>query len=316
MLFFRSSGPAGVCSSKCVGNSIRKTLIGLATASFCIIFASHGSASTYTGTNTGAIPDGGSPTPTCGVPRDVQFSVAGFPGNVGSTSVSFTMTPQHGWIGDLQVSLIAPNGTSHLLFSRIGANTATDVGDNANLDGTYVFNDLAAGNIWTSAASSPGLGFDIPPGSYRTQAAGPFVNDSPGPALTSMNGTFVAVPPASVNGNWILRFQDCSTGNTGTVSAASLTLIPFAAASASISGRVTTSYGAGIRSVLVTAYGGALEQPKVAYTGTFGYYQFDGLTAGESYVVSVAAKRYTFEQPAMLVNLDQSIAGMNFISVQ
>lgn len=316
MLFFRSSGSAGVRSSKCARNAIGKILIGLATASFCILFATHGFAATYTGTNVGAIADGGTPAPTCGAARDIQFSVAGFPGNVGSTSVSFTMTPQHGWIGDLQVTLIAPNGTSHLLFSRIGANTATDVGDNANLDGTYVFNDLATGNIWTSAASSAGNGFDIPPGAYRTQAAGPFATDTPGPAFTSMNPVFVAVPPASVNGTWILRFQDCSAGDTGTVSAASLSLIPFAAASASISGRVTTSYGAGIRSVLVTAYGGTLEQPKVTYTGTFGYYQFDGLTAGESYVVSVAAKRYLFEQPAMLVNLDQSIAGMNFISVQ
>ena len=315
MTFFRSPGSAGCSRSKCAHTSLLRTLpIAFAVVLTCL-FASQSLAVTFTGTNTGAIVDG-TGTAVCGTPRDVQFNVTGFPGPVGSTSVSFTMSPQHGYAGDLRVTLLAPDGTSHLLFARIGTNPADAVGDNANFDGTYVFNDVATGDLWAAAASSNGTGFDIPPGSYRAQAAGPFATDNPGPAFTSMNAVFVNVPTANVNGTWTLRFEDCAASDTGTVSAAALTLVPFASANASVIGRVLTSYGAGIRNVMVTASGGRLAQPKVTYTSTFGYYRFDGLPAGDSYVISVTAKRYLFDQPALLVNLDQSIEGVDFVSLQ
>jgi len=315
MHFFRSSGRAGARRPKCAHTSLSKTLSGVFAAALSLIFASQILATTYNGTNVGAITDG-SGSSTCGTPRDIQFSVTGFPGPVGATSVSFTMSPRHDWVGDIRVTLYAPDGTNHLLFARIGTNPADATGDNANFDGTYVFNDLATGDLWAAAASSNGNGFAIPPGAYRTQAAGPFATDNPGPAFTSMNPVFVNVPPASVNGDWTLRFEDCAAGDTGSVSAASLTLVPLAAAPASIVGQVTTSYGAGIRNVTVTVYGGRLTEPKVAVTEMFGYYRIDDLPAGETYIISVTAKRYRFDQPLMLVNLDQSIDGLNFVSIQ
>ncbi len=315
MTYFRSPGTAGRPRSKCARTSPLRTLSIASAILLTCLFSSAALATTFTGTNTGAIADG-SGTATCGTPRNVQFNVSGFLGVAGSTSVSFTMAPRHDYAGDLRVTLLAPDGTSHLLFSRIGTNPADAFGDNANLDGTYVFSDTATGNIWAAAASSPGNGFAIPPGSYRTQAAGPSATDDPGPAFTSMNAVFVNVPAASVNGIWTLRFEDCAGGDTGTVSAAALTLVPFAAADTSIVGRVLTSYGAGIRNVIVTAYGGRLTQPKVTVTSTFGYYRFDGLPAGDSYVISVTAKRYLFQHNAMLVNLDQSLVGVDFVSIQ
>ena len=315
MIFFRSLGRAGDGRSKCAHTSLAGASSITIGVILFILFTSHSFAATYTGTNLGAIPDG-SGSSTCGTPRDVQFNVSGFTGIIGSTTVSFTMNPRHDYAGDLRVTLLAPDGTSHLLFARIGTNPADNVGDNANFDGTYVFSDAATGDLWVAAASSPGNGFAIPPGSYRTQAAGPFATDSPGPAFTSMNAIFVNLPTSNINGTWTLRFEDCAGSDTGTVSAAALTLIPLASANAMIIGRVLTSYGAGIRGVIVTAFGGRLEQPRFAVTSTFGYYRFDGLPAGESYVISVKAKRYLFEQPAMIVNLDQNVSDVNFISVQ
>ena len=315
MTFFRSLGPAGCRWSKYAHASLLRTLLTAFLITLTCLFASQSFAATFTGTNTGPIADG-TGTATCGSPRNIQFNVTGFPGVVGSTSVSFTMSPQHGYAGDLRVTLLAPDGTSHLIFSRIGTNPTDNFGDNANFDGTYVFNDVAAGDLWVAAASSNGTGFDIPPGSYRTQGAGPYATDDPGPGFTSMNAVFVNVPSASVNGTWTLQFEDCAAGDTGTVSAAALTLVPFASANSSITGRVLTSYGAGIRNVIVTAYGGRLTQPKVTVTSTFGYYRFDGLPAGDSYVISISAKRYLFRQTALLVNLDQSMTGVDFVSIQ
>lgn len=313
MFFPRSSGPAGDRRPKCAHTSTAKTLLGIFALTFLLV--SQAWSTTYNGTNVGAIPDG-TGSSTCGVPRDVQFSVSGFPGLVGATSISFTMSPAHSWVGDIRATLYAPDGTNHLLFARIGTNPADATGDNANFDGTYVLNDLATGDLWTSAASNSGNGFIIPPGAYRTQADGPFATDTPGPAFTSMNPIFVAVPPANVNGTWVLRFEDCAGSDTGTVSAAALTLVPFSSAPASLSGRVLTSYGAGLRNVMVTAYSSGRSEPKSTVTGVSGYYSFDDLMAGESYIISVQAKRYLFERPSIFVYLDQSMDGVNFVSIQ
>lgn len=296
---------------------IRSTVASFLTAAICLVLVSHATAATYIGTNTGAIPDGSNPVPTCGTARDIQFAVSGFTGGFGSGSVSFTMAPQHTWVGDLQVSLIAPDATSHLLFGRVGQNAASgDFGDNANLDGTYTFNDLATSNIWTVAASAAGNNFDITNGSYRTQANGPSSTDSPGPAFTSLNAAFASMDPANINGNWTLRFLDCAGGDTGTVSAASLTINPTLAGDVVLGGRVLSAKGAGLRGAVVTISGGTLAEPQSVTTGTFGHYIFDGLDAGQTYVVSVAARRYTFQTPAMLVSLESDLSEVNFVSNQ
>ena len=99
-----------------------------------LILSASVSAQIFPGTNLGAIPDGaGEGQANYGAPRDVEFNVAGTIGTVGNIEVSFSAA--HTWVGDLKVSLIAPNGTSHLLFERTGStsNTGGDSGSNANL---------------------------------------------------------------------------------------------------------------------------------------------------------------------------------------
>lgn len=283
------------------------------TAVFGLGLVSPAAAATYTGTNLGAIADGGAPNNICGAPRDVQFAVAGFPGQIGSVSVSFTGTMAY--LGDFEASLIAPNATTHLLFSRVGTNviSADDYGDGSLIDGTYSFGDLAASNFWT-VANATAESTIITPGSFRTQAAGPNATDTPGPALTSMNSTFVPLLPANVNGTWTLRFRDCAEVFTGNITAAQLTLLPPSAGEATLGGRVTTSNGAGIRSVTVTLSGGNLAEPRVVTTGAFGNYRFEGLDAGQSYIVNVSARRYTFAQPSVLVSLQDNISDANFVA--
>jgi hypothetical protein len=45
------------------------------------------------------------------------------------------------------------------------------------------------------------------------------------------------------------------------------------------------------------------------FTGTFGYYHFDDLTAGETYVIQVISKRYQFN--AQIVTPFENIAELN-----
>ena len=47
-------------------------------------------------------------------------------------------------------------------------------------------------------------------------------------------------------------------------------------------------------------------------TNGFGNYIFEGLTAGQIYVVSVAAKRYTFTQSSIVLNVGDNIVGADF----
>lgn len=281
---------------------------------FVLFLNSTVSGVTFSGANVGAIPDGGSPTPTCGAPLNITFAVSGINSPIGSVSVNFTMNPTHTWVGDLKVSLIAPNTTTHLLFSRVGATTATGFGDDANLGGTYTFNNTATGNIWTAAASDNNANFIIPPGGYRTKAAGPAGNTSPGPPFTSLSGTFASLPAAARNGTWTLRFEDCSVQDIGTVSAAGLTLLGTTAADVAVSGRVTTADGAGIRHASISVTGGNLAEPVNALSGAFGYYRFEGLEAGQTYILTIKSKRYVFSQPVIVVTTKDGLSEVNFVA--
>jgi hypothetical protein len=165
----------------------------------------------------GAIPDGTalSPLPSYGAARDVLFNVSGMSGTVQGVSVDFTSGgPAHTFRGDLEVTLIGPGGApSHLLFSRTGATTATSFGSGSDLSGPYTFTDTAAGTHWWAVASTP-----TTPGSYRTVGPGPSASN---PAFTSLNTTFAGILP---NGQWTLRFRDGAQGDTGSISAANLTV--------------------------------------------------------------------------------------------
>jgi hypothetical protein len=87
-------------------------------------------------------------------------------------------------------------------------------------------------------------------------------------------------------------------------------LVP-TAANVSISGRVLTADGRGIRStaVVLTDSQGA---SRTVTTSTFGYYRFDEVPAGETYIMSVSSKRYQFEP--RIVAVQDEIANFDFIA--
>lgn len=83
------------------------------------------------------------------------------------------------------------------------------------------------------------------------------------------------------------------------------------AAAVSITGRVTTANGQGIRGVRLT-----LNSPndarRTAITSTFGYYAFDGVEVGHTYVLEIASKRYTFASPTRIFSLQDEVTDMDF----
>lgn len=85
-------------------------------------------------------------------------------------------------------------------------------------------------------------------------------------------------------------------------------------ANASISGRVMTSNGNGIRNASLTLSGGTLTQPVTIQTGPFGSYIFQNLQVGQTYFLQVSAKRFRFSSPSRLITLQDNLDDMNFIA--
>jgi len=92
--------------------------------------------------------------------------------------------------------------------------------------------------------------------------------------------------------------------------------VPPTAANASISGRVTTADGRGITNVSITVSGGNLSEPKTVRTSSFGNYSIADLAAGETYIVEIRAKRYSFTNSTRVISLMENVSDQNFIAAQ
>ena len=86
------------------------------------------------------------------------------------------------------------------------------------------------------------------------------------------------------------------------------------AAEVYISGRITSPAGYGLAQARVTIDGGNLPQSLTAITNPFGYYSFHDIAAGQSYVITVSAKRYTFRQSPRLLNILDDMDNVDFTS--
>ncbi len=53
---------------------------------------------------------------------------------------------------------------------------------------------------------------------------------------------------------------------------------------------------------------------RLAVSTAFGYYRFEEVAAGESYIISASAKRFTFSQPSQVLNLNADNNDVNFIA--
>lgn len=53
-----------------------------------------------------------------------------------------------------------------------------------------------------------------------------------------------------------------------------------------------------------------------ARTSTFGYYRFDEVRVGETYVMSVVSKRFTFNPATRILNVNDELADVDFVAQQ
>jgi hypothetical protein len=82
------------------------------------------------------------------------------------------------------------------------------------------------------------------------------------------------------------------------------------AAGVTVSGRVTSASGQGIRNATVVLTDAAGNR-RTATTGSFGFYSFEGVEAGATYVVGVTSKRFRFTPRT--ISVADSLADVDFV---
>lgn len=222
---------------------------------------------------------------------------------------------------NIDVLLVGPLGQKFVLMGDAG--DAIPIDPSAPV--TLMFTDAAGQVLPNSAMLTSGMfeptNWESPVTDFPAPAPpGPY--NEPGSAIggtgpQTLNGTFGL---SNANGVWSLYVRDdggtfVPEAITGCISGGwSLEFLPLTASGVTMAGRVTTADGRGIRNAHVVVSGDGLAEARTATTGSFGYFSFEGLTAGQTYVVTVNSQRYTFSVPSRVITLVDNMADVNFVA--
>lgn len=179
------------------------------------------------------------------------------------------------------------------------------------------FGCSTAGTISGTAGMSPTC--NVAPGDAgRLQVSVSGANAITGSG-TVIKLTFVTHPNAQFNTFTPLTFQNVFFYNLGGEFAnvphdGRITIVGPTAADVSVSGRILNSQGRGVTNATVTIRGGSIAAPRVVTTGRSGSYSFSGLTAGETYVITAAARRFAFSSASRVVILSDDLFDVDFVA--
>jgi subtilisin-like proprotein convertase family protein len=249
-------------------------------------------------------------------PYPSTISVTGGPVQIGALRVTlFDIT--HTMPDNMDFLLVSPTGRQMIIQADAGGlvDLVTPV--------TITFADNAGQVLPDSAPLTTGL---FEPTSWQPgqpsfpAPAPPAPYNEPGSTVGGTPSLMSVFGLSNANGTWSLYMRDdanlsAPAAITGCVNGGwGIEFLTSTAAQASISGRVLTSEGQGIRNARIVITGNSLAGPIVATTGSFGYYTIEGLATGETYVVTVNSQRYTFSTPSNVISLVDNIADANFIA--
>lgn len=82
---------------------------------------------------------------------------------------------------------------------------------------------------------------------------------------------------------------------------------------APVGGQVMTAAGLGISKAIVTITN-ATGETRTALTNNFGYYRFEQVIVGESYIFTVSSKRYNFNSPSQIQSIGGERNDINFVA--
>lgn len=87
------------------------------------------------------------------------------------------------------------------------------------------------------------------------------------------------------------------------------------AANASIGGRILTVDGAGIRNAIISLTNSSGGQSRIARSGSFGYYRFEDVPVGETYILTIRSKRFSFVPATRIITPLEELTDINFTAL-
>jgi hypothetical protein len=251
-------------------------------------------------------------------PYPSTITVVGGPVQIGGMRVTF-YDLWHVFPDNIDVLLVGPQGQEFVVMGDAGGPIAVDTATPV----TLTFQDfqpavlpdngpLATGKFEPTTWESPVSNFAAPAPTGPYNEPGSTVGGS-GPQ--TFFGTFGLT---NSNGAWNLYARDDAgflVAITGEMAGGwGLEFLAPTAAQASISGRVVTADGVAIRNAEMVLTGNSLETPLRVSTSSFGYYTFDNLAIGETYVLTVNSRRFTFQVPSRVISLTDNAVDMDFVA--
>ncbi len=186
---------------------------------------------------------------------------------------------------------------------------------------TFSNNPTGAGGAGTLPNSSTAIAYSVQFSATREDAPDSLTNNlvpftfeviagnlPPGLNLDANTGILSGTPTTAGTYNFTIKVTDAADGSSG-AQAYVLNVFGPTSANVSVSGRVLAADGIGVRNarVILTSSNGV---SRIVKTSTFGFYQFDNVAVGETYVVSVASKRFSFSPK--VVSVSQDITDLDF----
>jgi len=175
------------------------------------------------------------------------------------------------------------------------------------LDFQYSLNATALNNgTWTDVDT---LDFTSPSNTTTGSKDGNAVGNR-----TVFAPTSIALPGGVANGaTFFIRWLSTDIGGADdglAIDDLSLATFPPTAAQVSVSGRITNGkHGiSGVRLVLTDDAGVS----RSTLTNNFGIFRFEGVEAGRIYVVEVSSKRYAFDHPTRVLQVDDAVENLDF----
>jgi Pectinesterase/MBG domain/Carboxypeptidase regulatory-like domain/Immunoglobulin domain/Bacterial Ig-like domain/Immunoglobulin I-set domain len=151
----------------------------------------------------------------------------------------------------------------------------------------------------------------------QTEVGGfPMLNSLPAPVDTDQDG----ISDTYENNNGLNAndptdaAQIAANGYTNLENYVNSNLFAPTAANVSVGGKVLSSNGGGISRVNVTLTNTATGEILSATTNSFGFYTFNEVPAGGTYVVTVSSRRYSFANPSQVVNVTENVSELNFVA--
>ena len=178
------------------------------------------------------------------------------------------------------------------------------------LSGDVVYNTSTAGEIGFSVTYFNGANGSISGVTNKTLVNVTFTvaaNVLPGDVNLNLTDTLVRRQVAGVDPDQSLP-QPVFTNGT-------LNIVGPTAAAVSVSGRVLTQTGRGIKNVMIALTDSA-GNTRIILTGSFGYYRFNEVRLGDTYTITARAKRFSFMQNTIVQSVTEDRSDLNFIAIQ